>query len=145
MTNIEKICILLVNLCNWVRWNVAQILQVYHHLHNIFSVLPFYETGSQGKPLSLVFFFFLSSHSALPQNLPHFHVRPCTESSAKDNIQKELYYFGCKSQSSEFPGYYSMSTLLKWACYPVVLLVGTRWHHTVDNFLQTSLPGYQIV
>ena len=34
-----------------------------------------------------------------------------------------------------------MSTLLKWAFYPVVLLVGTRWHNTI--FCRPSLPGYQ--
>lgn len=86
MTDIDKIHIILVNLCNWVRGNVAQILQVYHYLHNIFSVLAFYEIGSQGKLWPL----FLSSHSALPQNLPHFHVR-LVQSHQRRIISKKRY------------------------------------------------------
>lgn len=72
----------------------------------------------------------------MPQNLPHFHVKLVQSHQPRLISKKKLYHFRCKSHSSVFPGYYSMSTFLKWACYPVVLLVGNRWQYTVDNSLK---------
>ena len=87
-------------------------------------------------------FFLNLSHSALPQVLPHFHVR-LVQSPQPRIISKKSYTTLVVNHSP-----LDFLVTIVWPCYTLILLAGTRWQHFVDNSLQTlpsqywmALPG----